>query len=343
MRVAAVALSIFAIHLLGDVPSPFLIGLLSDSSSLDRAILMVPISVVVAGAVWTLAAFPRAPRRPGEGGVRKGSGDLRVEAAILARLSNGPAPVEDLVAAARAAPGAPLRRREGAFHAILLRLGREGRVRARGTRPPRRRDVCAKPRTPRGDGFPAARAAPDDPAPRVRPRGARRPPASRRGTNDHEAAGRLASDVVAHWDALGAGAARAFGSAKAACALVARVSKGRAAFCAPAGASDHLRRLLVHEGPTVLATLAFLFLVKTFVAEPRSIPSNSMRPTLAIGDRLIVWKWGAPRMPDRWDVVILLRHPHEDKVLVKRAVGLGGESISIEPETGDVFADGRSW
>jgi MFS family permease len=55
-RASAVALSMFAIHLLGDVPSPVLIGRLSDASSLGHAVLIVPIAVAVGGLVWLAAA-----------------------------------------------------------------------------------------------------------------------------------------------------------------------------------------------------------------------------------------------------------------------------------------------
>jgi len=56
-RATAVALSILAIHLLGDVPSPVLIGLLSDAASLGRAVLIVPVAVFLSGAIWTYAAW----------------------------------------------------------------------------------------------------------------------------------------------------------------------------------------------------------------------------------------------------------------------------------------------
>jgi MFS transporter, Spinster family, sphingosine-1-phosphate transporter len=55
-RASAVALSMFAIHLLGDVPSPWLIGRLSDASSLGAAVLIVPVAVAVAGLIWLIAA-----------------------------------------------------------------------------------------------------------------------------------------------------------------------------------------------------------------------------------------------------------------------------------------------
>lgn len=56
-RASAVAISILAIHLFGDVPSPALIGFVSDRSSLGRAVLVVPAAILVAGAVWTYAAW----------------------------------------------------------------------------------------------------------------------------------------------------------------------------------------------------------------------------------------------------------------------------------------------
>ena len=55
-RATAVALSILAIHLLGDVLSPSLIGALSDVSSLGVAVMIVPAAVVVCAALWLLAA-----------------------------------------------------------------------------------------------------------------------------------------------------------------------------------------------------------------------------------------------------------------------------------------------
>ena len=61
-RASAVALSMFVIHLLGDVPSPPLIGYLSHVDSLARAVLLVPAGVAVGGIVWLVAA--RSAARP---------------------------------------------------------------------------------------------------------------------------------------------------------------------------------------------------------------------------------------------------------------------------------------
>ncbi|MGC1460344.1 MAG: MFS transporter [Steroidobacteraceae bacterium] len=56
-RASAVALSVLAIHSLGDVISPPLIGRLSDRTSLGEAVLLVPVAVGVCGLVWVAAAL----------------------------------------------------------------------------------------------------------------------------------------------------------------------------------------------------------------------------------------------------------------------------------------------
>ncbi|HUB06631.1 MAG TPA: MFS transporter [Myxococcales bacterium] len=57
MRATAVAVSIFAIHIFGDVPSPPAIGAISDATSLQTAVLIVPVVFFLAGLVWTIGAW----------------------------------------------------------------------------------------------------------------------------------------------------------------------------------------------------------------------------------------------------------------------------------------------
>jgi MFS family permease len=56
-RATALGLSVFVMHMLGDIPSPPLIGALSVASSLDRALLIVPVAIVIGGVVWIFAAW----------------------------------------------------------------------------------------------------------------------------------------------------------------------------------------------------------------------------------------------------------------------------------------------
>ncbi len=59
-RSTAIALEVFAIHLLGDALSPPLIGALSDAFSLAQAVKIVPVAVVLSAAVWAFAARAQA-------------------------------------------------------------------------------------------------------------------------------------------------------------------------------------------------------------------------------------------------------------------------------------------
>ena len=57
MRATAMALCIFTIHILGDVPSPSVVGLISDARSLGQAVLIIPLAVLIGGVIWTYAAW----------------------------------------------------------------------------------------------------------------------------------------------------------------------------------------------------------------------------------------------------------------------------------------------
>ncbi len=63
-RASAVALEVFAIHLLGDAISPFLIGVVSDASSLAQAVRIVPVAVLACGLLWVWAARSQASHAP---------------------------------------------------------------------------------------------------------------------------------------------------------------------------------------------------------------------------------------------------------------------------------------
>ena len=103
------------------------------------------------------------------------------------------------------------------------------------------------------------------------------------------------------------------------------------------------------------AIVAWIF--GTFVVQPFFIPSGSMLPTLNIGDYLVVAKWpygysrfsfpfGQPAfrghflgaIPSRGDVVVF-RHPSEDSDLIKRVIGLPGDTIAVRG--GQIVLNGR--
>lgn len=95
----------------------------------------------------------------------------------------------------------------------------------------------------------------------------------------------------------------------------------------------------------IVAALVVAFVVKTFLIQAFFIPSASMDPELKVGDRLLVNKLSY-HLHDihRGDIAVFDR-PKCDlsdpaiKDLIKRVVGLGGETV--EGREGGVFVNGR--
>jgi signal peptidase I len=108
----------------------------------------------------------------------------------------------------------------------------------------------------------------------------------------------------------------------------------------------------------VLMLVLLAWALRSLIVAPFSIPSGSMLPTLYIGDYLAVAKWpygysrysfpfGFPGFggrvfehpPSRGDVVVF-RHPSEDADLIKRVIGLPGDTIQIR-NGALILTDGR--
>ena len=90
-----------------------------------------------------------------------------------------------------------------------------------------------------------------------------------------------------------------------------------------------------------VCALALALLLKTFLVEVFVIPSGSMEPTLIVGNRVVVYKLGY-RLHDinRGDVVVFHQPGQTAQAddLIKRVVGLGGETVEIRG--GRVYVDG---
>ncbi|MCM8815057.1 MAG: signal peptidase I [Candidatus Omnitrophica bacterium] len=89
-----------------------------------------------------------------------------------------------------------------------------------------------------------------------------------------------------------------------------------------------------------LWAILIVLILRQFFIQAFVIPSESMKPTLKIHDRLlankIIYKI---REPKRWEVIIFKYPEDPKKYFVKRLVGLGGESLIIK--NGHVYIDGR--
>lgn len=132
--------------------------------------------------------------------------------------------------------------------------------------------------------------------------------------------------------------------------LAPRRRRAVAAYQAGAGSVDSstlekLNRepLLVEYGKSFFPVLAVVLILRSFLVEPFQIPSGSMKPTLAVGDFILVNKFAygirLPVLetkiipvgdPQRGDVMVF-RYPNDPRInFIKRVVGLPGDHIVYE-------------
>lgn len=95
----------------------------------------------------------------------------------------------------------------------------------------------------------------------------------------------------------------------------------------------------VRENIVILVlALGLALTLRAFVAEPRYIPSASMVPTLAMGDRLVVEKISYRfRSPERGEIVVFDPPPllqiqgfTKDQAFIKRVIGEPGQLLEVK-------------
>jgi signal peptidase I len=79
----------------------------------------------------------------------------------------------------------------------------------------------------------------------------------------------------------------------------------------------------------LLAVVLLVAFTLLFVAEPARVSSNSMSPTFRAGDQLLVQKFGGRAHHPRRGDVIAFDLPGTSDLVIKRVVGLAGDSIGI--------------
>jgi signal peptidase I len=103
----------------------------------------------------------------------------------------------------------------------------------------------------------------------------------------------------------------------------------------------------------------FVFILRSFIFAPFSIPSESMLPRLFVGDYLIVTKWNYgyskhslpwslplipgrvfAKLPARGDVIVFKAPPTNNVDLIKRVIGLPGDFIQMRD--GQLFINGAA-
>ncbi len=104
-------------------------------------------------------------------------------------------------------------------------------------------------------------------------------------------------------------------------------------------------RTAIEWGVLIVAALVIAIVIRTFVFQAFYIPSESMVPTLKVGDRVLVNKLSYKlHDPRRGDIAVFKAPPgartEDIKDLVKRVIGLPGETI--EGRSGHIFIDGKA-
>lgn len=105
------------------------------------------------------------------------------------------------------------------------------------------------------------------------------------------------------------------------------------------GAADVVRAWLRELLEAVLPALVIVLVVNIFLAQATRVEGQSMDPSLHDSERLIIEKVSYRfRAPQRGDIVVLRRPQRSVDPLIKRVIGLPGETVSIHDAM--VYIDG---
>jgi signal peptidase I len=104
----------------------------------------------------------------------------------------------------------------------------------------------------------------------------------------------------------------------------------------------------------IILAILIAFFIRTFVIQAYKIPSGSMKPTLQIGDHILVTKFNygvkLPLIrstvipvgsPKRGDIVVFIYPEDRSKDFIKRLIGLPGDVIEVRDKK--ILVNGLPW
>jgi signal peptidase I len=90
----------------------------------------------------------------------------------------------------------------------------------------------------------------------------------------------------------------------------------------------------------IAVAFAIAFVLRTFVVTLVNVDGQSMVPTLRHGDRLVVVRLFYK--PKQFDIIIFHPRNRSKEPYVKRVIGMPGQTVAINNDTGEVSVNGKT-
>ncbi len=91
--------------------------------------------------------------------------------------------------------------------------------------------------------------------------------------------------------------------------------------------------------PPILAAIILALLIRGFLFYQVRVPSESMYPTIKIGDKIVVTKVYNKTKLKRGDIIVFYSYELKER-LIKRLIGLPGDVVDVK-DNGEVFINGK--
>ncbi|MGH4139072.1 signal peptidase I [Clostridium sp.] len=89
----------------------------------------------------------------------------------------------------------------------------------------------------------------------------------------------------------------------------------------------------------IIAAIILATLINKFLFYNVKVPSESMYPTIKIGDKIVVTRVYNKGKLKRGDIIVFYSYELKEK-LIKRLIGLPGDVVDVK-DTGEVFINGK--